>query len=121
MARIVTISEGKEKPRGRAEATTAPGNRVDHRHQIGATDWLDAKKWVLVKSSNVSGLYYDTSEHKLMVEFLTKDKRRGGSVYEYYNVPRNTARSLFNAPSVGSALDRLVKKKGYSYRQIKKG
>jgi hypothetical protein len=57
-----------------------------------------------VKSSNVKSIGYDSSNEVLEVEF------NGGGVYYYKDVPENVVSNVLNAPSIGKALNTLVKK-----------
>ena len=112
MGRIAVIQSGKIAKRGKAKATTAPGSKVDKRHQIGASDWVNSGKWVRVKSSNVAGISYHRKKHALSVEFI------GGAVYLYRDVAVNVAREMFNASSVGKFVHRRLKGK-YAYARIR--
>ena len=113
MARIASIGPGgKTIPRGRAQATTQSQSKVDKRHQIGSTDWVNTGKWVRVKSSNVAGIAYHRKNKNMYVEFLN------GAVYEYKGVAVDTARAMFNSGSMGKFVHRRLKGK-YPFSRIK--
>ena len=65
-----------------------------------------------VSSSNVHSVGYDEINHNLYVKFLN------GSTYVYYNVPKIHYDGLLSATSVGSYLDRYIKKGNYKYHKI---
>jgi len=56
-----------------------------------------------VFSSNIQEIGYDADEQTLAVKFNT------GALYHYFGVPGEVARSVMNAPSVGTALTAEVK------------
>ena len=66
-----------------------------------------------VRSSNLKSVGYDPSNSILEVEF------HGGRIYHYFRVPLEIYNALMNAPSKGTFLDQNVKKRGFSYRQIR--
>jgi len=81
---------------GRAkEAVTHRGFKVDARHNLDADQWADSGRWVLVKSSWLTGVAYAKRAQHLYVEF--KD---GATIY-YPNVKPTEAKGLFRAPSLG--------------------
>lgn len=65
-----------------------------------------------VSSSNVHSVGYDEINHNLYVKFLND------STYVYYNVPKIHYDRLLYATSVGSYLDRYIKKGNYKYHKI---
>jgi hypothetical protein len=65
-----------------------------------------------VTSSNVAAVAYDDTTSTLGVRFLN------GSEYHYYGVPRDVYEGLLNATSVGTYLNQLIKKSGYSYSHV---
>ncbi len=66
-----------------------------------------------VNSSNIRSIGYDGDTMTLEVEFANN------SVYQYFKVPSVVYRKLMSAESHGSALDELVKKPGYRYKQVR--
>jgi hypothetical protein len=66
-----------------------------------------------VSSSNIASIGYDSANSILEVQFLN------GSIYHYFDVPRDVHSDLMSAASHGTYLDRYVKKGGYRYRQIR--
>jgi len=66
-----------------------------------------------VSSSNVASVGYDPDTQTLEVEF------NSGSIYEYYNVPKDVHEGLMNAPSHGQYLNARIKKGGYKYKQTR--
>ena len=64
-----------------------------------------------VASSNISTVGYDEQFETLEVEFLN------GSIYQYYNVPRNLYEQLMQAGSKGRFLNTYIKN-AYSYSRI---
>lgn len=93
MARIVTISGGKEVKRGVTHATA--GSKVDKRSGFyTAKDWSDSGRWVRVKSSWVQAIKYDREEKELSVQF-----RDATCVYP--NTSIQTAQGMFRAASMG--------------------
>ena len=72
---------------------------------------------ISVNSSDVSALGF---EHDSQVPELGELEVtfRNGSVYTYSAVPRIVYDELLAAPSVGSALHRLIKRGGYSYNRL---
>jgi hypothetical protein len=56
-----------------------------------------------VVSSNIESIGYDDGEQTLEVEF------RGGSVYQYFDVPAEVYQGLMDAGSSGSFLAREIK------------
>ena len=56
-----------------------------------------------VFSSTIQEIGYDEGEQMLAVKFNT------GALYHYFGVPLEVARSVMNAPSVGTALNAEVK------------
>ena len=67
---------------------------------------------VPVQSSNVVSVGYDADDGILEVEFS------GGSVYEYYRVPRQVFDGLFASSSPGHFVATKVKDV-YQYRRIR--
>lgn len=65
-----------------------------------------------VSSSNVHSIGYDGINQNLYVRFLN------GSTYIYFNVPKIHYDRLLYAASVGSYLDRYIKKGNYRYQKI---
>ena len=64
-----------------------------------------------VVSSNISAVGYDEQFETLEVEFLN------GSIYQYYNVPRNLYEQLMQAGSKGRFLNTYIKN-AYPYSRI---
>ena len=64
-----------------------------------------------VQSSNIDSIGYDPDTEMLEIEF------RGGTVYEYRNVPLVVYEELMNAASHGSYFNREISK-AYSYEKI---
>lgn len=64
-----------------------------------------------VASSNLASIGYDEPSQTLEVEFLN------GSIYQYYNVPRNMYESLMQAPSKGLFLNTYIKNQ-YPYSRV---
>lgn len=64
-----------------------------------------------VSSSNIDSIGYDPDTEMLEIEF------RGGTVYEYRNVPLVVYEELMNAASHGSYFNREISKR-YSYEKI---
>ena len=64
-----------------------------------------------VASSNISAVGYDEQFETLEVEFLN------GSIYQYYNVPRNLYEQLMQAGSKGRFLNTYIKN-AYPYSRI---
>jgi hypothetical protein len=65
-----------------------------------------------VSSSNLASVGYDASTQVLEVEFNDR------SIYQYFGVPSEVYEGLMSASSHGQYLDRVIKKGGYSYRQV---
>lgn len=68
---------------------------------------------VPVSSSNLRSIGYDPSTSTLEIEF------NSGSVYQYDSVPQTIHDGLMQAASHGQYFDRLIKKAGYRYRQVR--
>ncbi len=66
-----------------------------------------------VSSSTLRSVGYDPLRSELEVEF------NNGSVYVYASVPQSVYNGLMAATSHGGYFDRMVKKGGYQYRQIR--
>ena len=64
-----------------------------------------------VVSSNISSIGYDPSLDTLEVEFWN------GSIYQYYNVPRNIYEQLMETPSKGRFLHAKIKNT-YPYSRV---
>ena len=64
-----------------------------------------------VASSNIASIGYDANTETLEVEFLN------GSVYQYYNVPRNMYDQLIAEGSKGRFLNTYIKN-AYPYSRI---
>lgn len=64
-----------------------------------------------VFSSTVERIGWDPVNQELVVQF------KNGSVYIYANVDEKTGREVMNAPSVGIALNTMVKP-SHSYRRV---
>jgi hypothetical protein len=56
-----------------------------------------------VYSSHINEVGYDAASREFVVLFDS------GKTYVYEDVPENTAHEVVNSPSVGSALNRLIK------------
>ena len=106
MARIVTISSGKEKPRGVKRAVKAVAPRIDKRFKGSVEDWIDSGEWIRVKSSNVAKIMFERSAKKLWVEF------KGGSTYFYQPISVRQAKDFFGTPSFGKHIWRM-RRAGY--------
>lgn len=90
--------------------TSAP--RIDRRYKvIDSQEWIDKGVWVGVKSSNVAKIMYDKEMRRLHVEF------NSGGVGWYENVSESVAKSMFDAPSIGKYLDKVLKKGGYTWKK----
>ena len=64
-----------------------------------------------VISSNIDAISYDTDEEKLLVTF------KGGSSYEYFNVPQDVFDQLETAESKGSFMAKNIKGK-FEYKKL---
>ncbi|MEJ1164126.1 KTSC domain-containing protein [Variovorax sp. CCNWLW186] len=64
-----------------------------------------------ISSTNLSSVGHDESTSVLEVEFVN------GSVYEYYDVPREVYEELIRAGSAGSFFAQRIRKT-YSFAQI---
>lgn len=64
-----------------------------------------------VASSNIASIGYDEQSQTLEVEFLN------GSIYQYYNVPKNIYDQLMNDPSKGRFLHTYIKN-AYPYSPV---
>lgn len=78
-----------------------------------AETWLHADEWVKVDSSNVKRIRYNYARHILHVEF------KNGSWYEYYHVQPATARRMYNAPSMGGFVWKILRKYNYEYKRVR--
>lgn len=58
-----------------------------------------------VKSSNIASVGYDSMKQELEIEFIT------GGIYKYLKVPEDVYVNLMVAPSIGSAVHKLIKDK----------
>jgi len=87
------------------------GKRVDKRHKIGAEEWATEEKWVNVHSSNVTAIKYDWEKGELYVRF-------GSSEYVYFGVAKNVAKMMFNTPSMGKFVHRVLRDR-YQHRRLK--
>lgn len=58
---------------------------------------------IYVDSSNVEAVGYDETEMQLHVQFLS------GSLYVYFDVPKEVFDDFMAAPSKGSFLNRVIK------------
>lgn len=65
-----------------------------------------------VDSSNLVSVGYDPTSRVLEIEF------KGGSVYQYYQVPESVYRGLMSADSHGKYFDQEIKKGGYDYDKV---
>lgn len=65
-----------------------------------------------VSSSNLRAVGYNPLQNKLTIEF------NSGSVYEYYNVPKQVYEGLLNASSKGGYHYKYIKN-SYSYSKIR--
>lgn len=63
-----------------------------------------------VESSNIKSIGYE--DETLEVEFLN------GSIYQYYNVPKDLFDGIMNADSHGKYLNEYIKKAHYRYSPI---
>ena len=66
-----------------------------------------------VISSDIASVGYDENTQVLEIEFL-----KGGSIYQYFNVPNSIYTGLMNASSHGQYFDRHIKKAGYRYTKV---
>lgn len=64
-----------------------------------------------VASSNIASVGYDEGSQTLEVEFLN------GSIYQYYNVPKNMYDQLMQAGSKGRFLNIYIKN-AYPYSRV---
>lgn len=64
-----------------------------------------------VSSSNVASVGYEEDTQTLEIEF------HNGSVYQYYDVPKNVYEALMSATSVGSYLASNIKGQ-YRYSRV---
>ena len=98
--------------------------RIDLRSRISDDkEWLYGGEWVLVRSSNVHSLRYDSRATRLYVQFGgKKNKKSGGtspiSTYEYFDVSPGVAKRMFMSASMGRFVHEVLKKDGYRYRQL---
>ena len=70
---------------------------------------------ILVSSSNLFSIGYDSVEKILEIEF------KDGSIFQYLDVPNNIYSGLINARSYGRYFDAYIKKGNFRYKQIKLG
>ena len=63
-----------------------------------------------VKSSNIATVGYDSMKQELEIEFVT------GGIYKYLKVPEDVYINLMTAPSIGSAVHKLIKGK-FEFKQ----
>jgi hypothetical protein len=68
---------------------------------------------VPVSSSNLASVGYAAESKTLEIEF------QNGSIYQYFNVPKNIYSGLMSAASHGSYFDAYIKKGGFAYKQVK--
>lgn len=66
-----------------------------------------------VKSSNVAAVGYDAASSVFAVQF-----KSGPAQYHYAGVPPKVAEQVMAAPSVGSAVSKLLVKGGYTHERI---
>ena len=85
---------------------------------LAANAWLEANVEIFVESSNVVGIRYDLDNLVLVVSFLPSKSSPSGSVYEYTDVPPETARDMYNASSMGSFVHQRLKDR-YPVRRVK--
>lgn len=64
-----------------------------------------------VVSTNVESVGYDESSRTLEIEF------HDGSIYQYFDVPRNVFQELMTAASIGAYVNRELKGR-FNYRQV---
>ena len=65
-----------------------------------------------VTSSNLASVGYDEDSLTLRVEFLN------GTLYDYYNVPKEVFLDLLNATSKGQFFNQNIKKGGYPFSKV---
>ena len=71
-------------------------------------DWVQDGHWAYVASGgdkrrNVRAIKYEKQHRHLHIEY------HGGRVYTYVGVPPDIARQIYVAPSIGKAIQRLIK------------
>lgn len=71
----------------------------------------ETMEWHTVSSSNVAAVGYNPGREVMGVTFLS------GSEYNYFGVPEDIYEAVRDAPSVGKALNALVKRT-FSYERI---
>src|SRR5260370_40269466 len=77
-------------------------SRVDGRSfTLNAKEWAQSSRWVWVKSSWVRGIMYSQMFKHLYVEF------NSGAVCRYAT-SEGMAKSMFNAPSIGKFVHRVL-------------
>lgn len=69
-------------------------------------------KMIAVISSMVVSIGYDDSCSELYVQF------KNGDVYKYIDVPLSVFNAAIEADSVGSYIDKNIKKKNYRYQKV---
>lgn len=67
---------------------------------------------VVVESSNLEAVGYDSDANELYVEF------KNGSTYKYLDVPFENFQGLMDAESHGSYLNSVIKKGGFEYVKL---
>ncbi len=67
--------------------------------------------FVPVVSAALSAVSYDRTTQKMLIRFNEK-------VYEYLDVPQEVLLDVMFADSIGQEFDKLIKKGGFSFRQV---
>lgn len=70
-------------------------------------------KYTAVRSSSLDAVGYDSATSTLGARF------KNGTEYEYVGVPESVYAGILSASSAGGYFDRVVKKGGYRYRQVR--
>lgn len=99
-------------------AAVTPGQQVaPGAGAMTADQWAASGVYADVQSSNVMGISYDIKTQTLYVEFLgPKQARVNTSLYEYYNVPEQVAKDMFNASSKGAFVHQRLHP--YKYQKV---
>lgn len=71
-----------------------------------------ARTHLTPQSSNIKGFLYNQGAKQLFITF------KSGATYRYDDVPPSEVRAITRSKSVGKAVNRRIKKRGYSYEKI---
>ncbi len=66
-----------------------------------------------VQSSDVMSIGYDEDTMTMEIEFHT------GSVYLYFDVPKDFYMELISASSIGEFVNRVLKRSGINYERVR--